>query len=105
MRQSEAISALQERVDDIRALGATSLYIFGSTARDEAVEGSDLDLLIDYGPGTRFSGFDLVGIKQHLEDELQTPVDVTTRDSLHPMLREDIERRAIRVNSRDRRRL
>jgi predicted nucleotidyltransferase len=40
---------------------------------------------------------DLVGIKLFLEDSLGVPVDVTTRDSLHPMLRHDIEKSAVRV--------
>lgn len=78
-------------------MGATALYLFGSTVRDQATHGSDLDLFIDYDPDSRFSGFDLVGIKQFLEDELRTPVDVTTRDALHTALRSDIERSAIRV--------
>lgn len=78
-------------------MGATSLYLFGSTARDEARAVSDLDLLIDYDPNSRFNAFDLVGIKQYLEDELQLPVDVTTRDGLHPMLRAEIEQTAVRV--------
>jgi hypothetical protein len=39
----------------------------------------------------------LVGIKQYLEEELGVPVDVATRDGLHPMLRSEIERSAIRI--------
>ena len=78
-------------------MGATSLYVFGSTARDEAGPASDLDLFIDYDPGSRFNAFDLVGIKQYLEDQLRMPVDVTTRDGLHPMLKSEIERTAVRV--------
>jgi uncharacterized protein len=38
-----------------------------------------------------------VGIKQFLEDELEIPVDVTTRDGLHPVLRRDVEHIAVRV--------
>jgi predicted nucleotidyltransferase len=40
---------------------------------------------------------DLVGIKQFLEDQLQMSVDLTTRDGLHPMLRNEIEKSALRV--------
>lgn len=78
-------------------MGATSLYVFGSTVRDEAKEASDLDLFIDYDPDSRFNAFDLVGIKQYLEDELHIPVDVTTRDGIHPMLKSEIEQTAVRV--------
>jgi predicted nucleotidyltransferase len=97
MRRTEVIAKLKESAAAIRARGATSLYLFGSAARDEARDTSDLDLFIDYDPEKKFSLFDLVGIKHFLEDELGIGLDVTTRDSLHPMLRDDIERSAIRV--------
>jgi predicted nucleotidyltransferase len=97
MTRVEAITRLKDRASAIRALGATSLYVFGSTVRDEARSRSDLDVFIDYDPGSRFNAFDLVGIKHYLEDELKIPVDVTTRDGLHPMLKADIERSAIRI--------
>lgn len=88
---------LRQTEDAVRGMGATALYLFGSTARDEAHSASDLDIFIDYDPGQRFSLLDLVGIKQHLEEELALAVDVTTRTSLHPMLRANIEQSAIRV--------
>jgi len=97
MRRSEAITQLKRHAETVRALGATSLYLFGSAARDEAQPDSDLDLFIDYDRNGRFNAFDLVGIKQYLEQALGIEVDVTTRDGLHPMLRSDIERSAVRV--------
>ncbi len=97
MNRVEAITKLQAHADAIKALGATSLYLFGSAARDEARVDSDLDLLVEYDPNRKFSLVDLVGIKLFLQDELGIEVDVTTRDSLHPMLRDDIEKSAIRV--------
>ena len=97
MNRVEAINRLKGHADAIRALGATSLYLFGSMVRDDARSGSDLDLFVDYDRNGRFNAFDLVGIKQLLEREFAMPVDVTTRDGLHPMLRDEIERSAIRV--------
>ena len=97
MNRTEAISKLRKRADAMRRMGATALYLFGSTARDETSEHSDLDLFIDYDAARRFSLIDLVAIKQLLEEEMAVEVDVTTRDSLHPMLKNDIERSAIRV--------
>ncbi len=97
MNKIEAITELKRRAEVIQALGATSLYLFGSVVRDEAKAASDLDILIDYDRDSRFNAFDLVGIKQYLEHELGVEVDVTTRDGLHPMLRSDIEQSAIRV--------
>jgi len=97
MRRDQAIEALKQQAEALRALGATSLFLFGSVARDEAGPSSDLDLFIDYDPTSRFNAFDLVGIKIFLEDEFELPVDVTTRDSLHPMLKKRIEQSALQV--------
>lgn len=97
MTRDQAIHGLQRRAEAIRAMGATSLFLFGSVARNEGREQSDLDLFIDYDTQSRFNALHLVGIKQYLERELGIRVDVTTRDSLHPMLRDDIEQTATRV--------
>ena len=91
------MTKLRESVEGVRALGATSLFVFGSTARDEAGSQSDLDIFVEYDPSGKFSLFDLAGIKILLEEELGVTVDITTRDSLHPLLRGHIEQSAIRV--------
>lgn len=97
MNQGDAIRLLRANGDAARRMGATAMYLFGSVARGEASEGSDLDLFIEYDETRRFSLLDLVGIKQLLEQTVGVEVDLTTRDSLHPRLREEIERSAIRV--------
>ncbi|UHS60856.1 nucleotidyltransferase domain-containing protein [Agrobacterium vaccinii] len=97
MEKAVALEMLRQRTDAVKGMGATALYIFGSTARDEASVASDLDVYIDYDPASKFSLLDLVGIKQFLEEELEIPVDLTTRNSLHTLLRTDIEHSAIRV--------
>lgn len=97
MNRADAISRLKAHADTLKAMGATALYMFGSTARDAAKSASDLDLFVDYDSQGRFNAFDLVSIKLFLEKELDLPVDVTTRDGLHPMLKTDIEQAAIRV--------
>jgi predicted nucleotidyltransferase len=94
---AKAIAKLKVQADAVKAFGATSLYLFGSVARDEGKAHSDLDLFIDYDPNGRFSLLELVGIKLLLEEKLGVQVDVTTRDSLHPMLRDDIEESVVRV--------
>jgi uncharacterized protein len=97
MNRKQAITQLRANADIVRGMGATALYLFGSVARDAALNTSDLDLFIDYEEGRRFSLLDLVGIKQLLEEAMDVDVDITTRDSLHPQLREEIEHSAIRV--------
>lgn len=97
MKKSDAIRRLRDTADAVRGMGATALYVFGSTVRNEAGHDSDIDLFIDYDPESRFNAFDLVGIKLFLEEELHVPVDVTTRDGLHPRLRPRIEQSAVRI--------
>lgn len=97
MNRTDAINKLREKADAVKRMGATGLYLFGSTVRDEASQASDLDLFIDYDLKSRFNAFDLIGIKLLLEEELHVPVDLTTRDGLHPRLRPTIEESAVRI--------
>jgi uncharacterized protein len=97
VKRQDAIAALREQADAVKALGATALYLFGSTARDESGADSDIDLFIEYDRRSRFSLIELVGIRQLLERRLGVPVDLTTRDSLDPLLRDRIEAAAERV--------
>ena len=97
MDRQDALAKLEAQADDVRALGATSLYLFGSTLRGDATGASDIDLFIEYDPDSRFNALDLVGIKLLLEERLHLKVDVTTREGLHPRLRRTIEQSALRV--------
>ena len=73
----------------LQASGVKRAAIFGSFARNEATEESDIDLLIEF-KGKNKSLFDLVALKLQLEEELGRPVDVITYNSLHPLLRDRI---------------
>jgi predicted nucleotidyltransferase len=53
MNRSDA--QLRALAKGLREHGATSLYLFGSTSRNEARSGSDLDLFIDYDPRGSFN--------------------------------------------------
>jgi predicted nucleotidyltransferase len=94
--RTEIIAALRNRAADIRKFGATSLYLFGSIARDEAKRESDVDLFIDYDPD-RFGFVELIRLQEHLGAILGRPADLTTREGLHPRLRSDIEAEAVKV--------
>ncbi len=62
--------------------------IFGSIARDESDEKSDVDILVELS-GEK-SLLDLAGLKIELEEILGRGVDVLTYESLHPLLKERI---------------
>jgi uncharacterized protein len=69
-----------------RRRGATSVRVFGSMARGDARDDSDVDLLVTVVPGT--TGLALGGLLLDAEELLGRRVDVVTEDSLHPGLRE-----------------
>src|ERR1019366_7509826 len=48
MTRDEAISRLQQHEADLKQLGVEHMYMFGSMARSEAKDGSDVDLFLDY---------------------------------------------------------
>ena len=73
--------------------GAVNVRVFGSLARGEAREDSDLDLPVTLGEGR--SLLDLVGLKQDLEDLVHRPVDVVTERALSPYLRDRVFSEAI----------
>ena len=97
MRREEVIAQLKQHEADIRALGAASLYLYGSHARDEARENSDVDVFVDKDPDRRFGFLEYTGLIIMLEDIFGRSVDVSTRNSLHPVLKDEIEATAIRV--------
>lgn len=77
--------------------GARNVRVFGSVARGTATEGSDLDLLVDFEPGRNL--FDLVGLKQEIEEVLggRKKVDVVTENALPPHVRKRMLREAVSV--------
>jgi len=96
MNQREAISRLKEHEAELKALGVDHLYLFGSTARGEARPDSDVDLFFDHEKG-RLGVYELIDVKERTASILGHPVDIMTRASLHPALRQRIERSAVFV--------
>ena len=96
MRLNLVIEKLHAHADAIRARGVTALYLYGSTARDDAGETSDVDLFadVDY---QRFGFIPFMDLRDYLAGLLGCKVDFTTRNALHPDLREWITSSATRV--------
>ena len=75
--------------------GVTHLALFGSVARDEVSDDSDIDILVRFDrPGTSKAYF---GVQFYLEDLLGRPVDLVTEKALRAELRPYVEREAIDV--------
>lgn len=73
--------------------GARALRVFGSVARGEGDEQSDIDFLVDFEPGR--SLFDQADLLIALEDLLGMRVDVATEAALRPRVRERVLREAV----------
>ncbi len=96
MELEDVISRLQRHEADLRRLGVERLYLFGSTARGEARDDSDVDLFFDYQKG-KLGLFELMEVKDYAAGLLGRKTDIMTRDSLHKALRSQIEASAVRV--------
>ncbi len=75
--------------------GVTGLALFGSFARGDAVDGSDVDILVRFdGPATSRSFF---GVQFYIEDLTGRRVDLVTEKALRPRFRPYVEREAVNV--------
>ncbi len=96
MDRDVVIATLRAHEAEIRALGVDALYLYGSVARGEAGPQSDVDLFCEYSRSD-FSIVSLARAQRILSGYLHRPVDLLTRPSLHPILRENILGEAVRV--------
>lgn len=80
---------------ELKDLSVKSLWVFGSLAKGEAVPGSDIDVLAEFNKPAGF--FQLLELKEYLENLLESSIDLTTPDALRPEMKDQVLREAIRV--------
>ena len=89
---------LQDKRDEILAIaakhGAYNVRVFGSVARGEATDASDVDFLIDYDL-KKITPWFPAGLMLDLEDLLNRKIDVVSEKSLHYFLRDRILQEAV----------
>jgi len=83
----EILKIIEENREKIRGFGVTSLGLFGSAARGEATDTSDLDFVVEFEKKTFDAYMDL---KQFLEELFSCKVDLVLKDGIKPRLREPI---------------
>jgi predicted nucleotidyltransferase len=92
--KDQILQTLARHRDTVRAFGARRLGLFGSQARGEASEASDLDFLVEFEPGAK--SFDsYMDLKEFLEDLFHRRVDLVISEVLKPRLREGILRETV----------
>ena len=96
MSRMEDIRRRRREVRDIAERHhATDIFLFGSCARREDDEASDMDFLVDFS--AKATLFDQIGIGLELEGLFGCKVDVVSRRGLAPELSETLLREAVRL--------
>ncbi|MBN1620838.1 nucleotidyltransferase family protein [candidate division WOR-3 bacterium] len=72
----------------LRKHGVIRAALFGSTARNQNNDNSDIDVLVQFEEGK--SLLDLIGLKFELEKTFESKIDLLTYDSVHPKLKDSI---------------
>ena len=90
------LELVQGKREDIlriaRSHRATNVRLFGSVVRGESDEASDVDLLVEFGPGCGL--LEHAALVRELESLLGRPVDVVSDKALRPRMRERVLREA-----------
>jgi predicted nucleotidyltransferase len=96
MRKQDVLQFLEAHKQEmIERFDVKHLALFGSTVRNEAMDGSDVDVLVEFVHGETYRNyFDLLFF---LEDNLHATIDLVCADALRPQLRPHIEREALYV--------
>ena len=94
MGRDEVLSLLRAHKSEIMSrFGVAELALFGSVARGQAIERSDVDILVRFdGPATSKQYF---GLQFYIEDLLGCNVDLVTDKALRAELRPYVEREAV----------
>lgn len=95
MRQQNILECLIHDKKTLEEYGIKTLSLFGSAARDERKETSDIDILVTFKQPLGLFAF--LKLKDHLEDVLDAHVDLVTQEALHPHLRKRILKESIHV--------
>ena len=85
LTRDQVASSVERIRDRILDLGVRRLALFGSIARNEGREGSDVDFLVEFGPGGK--SYDrLLDLADLLEESLAAPVELVTIEGLSPYI-------------------
>ena len=93
MKRAQVLEILSANKGGVRQFFVKSLAIFGSVARDEATEQSDIDILVEFDRPVGL--FHMARLRRHLEELLGCKVDLATRGALRKEMKEQILKEAI----------
>jgi predicted nucleotidyltransferase len=97
MKRERIIETLRANRALLEKFRVRSLSVFGSAVRGDAGPDSDVDILVEFEPDADIGLIEFIRLKNELGDLLGVSVDLGTPEALHPALKEDILREALRV--------
>jgi predicted nucleotidyltransferase len=87
MRRDDIIAKLKAAEPALRARGVRRAALFGSIARGEDRPDSDIDILVEFEPGSEGSIYEYMNLKEYIAGLFDGQVDVIDRHALKPHLR------------------
>jgi predicted nucleotidyltransferase len=84
MTRDEAIARIKPHEAELRAAGMDALYLFGSTARNDARSDSDVDLSCDIATTAPVGLLEFINLQERLSRILRAEVDLVERQALYP---------------------
>ena len=98
MNRSEVIEKLASFQDEQKEFSVKDLDLFGSYAREEEDEQSDLDILVEFEAGAQVGLFEFARLRRRLCELLGREVDLVTRDAIRPEMKDQILREAVHAS-------
>ena len=96
MKRDDVLKLLRtHKATLVKRFGVTGLALFGSFARDQAADDSDVDILVRFDAPPNWQRY--FGAQGYLEDLLGRPVDMATNQDLRVEIRPYVEREAVDV--------
>lgn len=95
MKKQQVLDIIKAHQTQIHDFAVKDLFLFGSVARGEETENSDVDFLVNFNQPVGL--FTLLKLKSYLEDLLGCSVDIGTYESLRSHLKETVSKETIRA--------